>query len=66
MATFTPVVPPARPKSPVRGFIKPGIDMIKSFFSPVTTPPPMSEKDIKRHLYPDHTGSIQCRLVDHE
>ncbi|HZS45208.1 MAG TPA: hypothetical protein VFC63_08920 [Blastocatellia bacterium] len=65
MASSSPLVPAPASKTPVLGFLKPQIDLIKSFFTPTTTPPPMSEKDIMRYLYQSDKG-IQSRLIDSE
>ncbi|HZS45207.1 MAG TPA: hypothetical protein VFC63_08915 [Blastocatellia bacterium] len=65
MATVSSAVLATHSQPTRQGFLRLKLGMLKSLFSPTTTPEPMSETDVQKYLYPDRPSDlVDCRIID--
>jgi hypothetical protein len=66
MATFPLVASTVKPGGGLFGAIRSWMSLTKSYFNPMSTPQPMTENDIQKHLYPAKAINIDCRVISSE
>ena len=66
MATFPMVASNVKPGGGVFGAIRTWMALTKSYLSPMSTPQPMTENDIQKHLYPAKPVFVDCRVISAE
>jgi len=66
MATYPLVASNVKPGGGIVSAVRAWFTSTKSYMNPMSTPQPMTENDIQKHLYPTRPAFVECRLIDNE